>query len=184
MEEKIKKTNLIEGHKILWILVSVLIIAVIAQGYQINNLEGLIRDADSVFAEQKKVEVQLARDISQVDGDAQRTSKALEEVRENTGILWYSKMQKSSLDKVIKWWKDNSRFSNCDVAPINLNIQTGFMGYAGEWADTLVAEYPDRGYQVTNINGDIKCYRFPIDTMTPPETDCLNLCKNEDEVAK
>ena len=177
-EERIKPDTPV-GNTILWILVCILIVAVIAQGYQLSSVDRQIGVLATFIDRQQKKEMQLTQDISQVQGESQKVMQALEVVKENAGILWYASLPKTSLDKIVNWWKVNTQFKNCDVQPTTLSIQNGFLGYAGAYGDTLVVEYPDRGYQVTNRNGEIKCYKFPIETATPSATSCLDLCKQK-----
>lgn len=94
----------------------------------------------------------------------------------NLGQVWLGNLPAESKGKLYKWIEDTRTFQKCKITEMGFTIRDSFLEEAGVWGDFYIIEFKT-GYQVIQSNGDVKCYKFPIESKGQAPVPCEELCE-------
>ena len=93
--------------------------------------------------------------------------------------LWMDSLDNESYHKIINWELEHEDFSFCDKGDTDIYptilISKNHYRLGDSPAYFLVYMF-EKGDLIYERDGDVYCYLYPIDNMTPPESDCNLLC--------
>lgn len=133
----------------------------------------------------------LQSQISTLEGDIESNRimfRSLENQITNGYVfsagLWMDGLDNESYQKIINWELEHEDFSFCDKGDVDrypsILISKNYYKLGNSPAYFLVYRF-EKGDLIYERDGDVYCYLYPIDNMTPPESNCNLLCIEENE---
>jgi len=101
----------------------------------------------------------------------------IKEYRIDLYDLWWVTLSDNTKNKIKIWEEKNEYFSTCEKGIASSQIERSPFSYEGSPAEVHIMEY-EKGYLITDREGNINCYSKPILDYNPPSVDCIELCKS------